>query len=497
MQHPYQCLQVLRRVGPQPVNFLLAASSYKLLNIDLSTGNVLASWSAEPLNMSTADDQPSEPLEGPPGKKRKVSEDSSRPNIIKLTTSHDGAHVVAITGEDKCVRVFAIAANGQLQHVSERSMPKRPCAVIVTDDDQTIITADKFGDVYALPLRQSQEEEDAFLAEAEIAAQKKYAPAATNLTVHTGRNRKALEAQLKQQQQQQQAQATVAKIKEPLKFKHELLLGHVSMLTDIAGITLDQQDLNAELDELGSKSQQSQSYLLTADRDEHIRVSRGQPQTHVIEGFCLGHTDFVSKICFASPQVLVSGGGDDELFVWDWIKGRLLNKVSIRDMVQAIPDHGESGDGRGREGKFAVSGIWGYPQHGKRKSSILVALEGVAALFAMDARSVHEAGKAKTMAVRLAGNVMDVAVGEGHVFVSVDNVHATGSTSSVRTDKVARLQALKVDEGWQVSSVDTATGELRGANHVGTVEVDEQEKERLGETLYGVSKLRKRGGEEQ
>ncbi|KAK7542895.1 uncharacterized protein J3D65DRAFT_615316 [Phyllosticta citribraziliensis] len=490
MQHPYQCLQVLRRVGSQPVNFLLAASSYKLLNIDLSTGNVLASWSAEPLNISTAEDQPSETPEGPPGKKRKVSQDSSRPNIIKLTTSHDGAHVVAITGEDKCVRVFAIAANGELQHVSERSMPKRPCAVIVTDDDQTIITADKFGDVYALPLLQSQEEEDAFLAEAEIAAQKKYAPAATNLTVHTGRNRKALEAQLKQQQQQRQATAT--KTKEPLKFKHELLLGHVSMLTDIAGITLDQQDLNAGLNELASKSQQSRSYLLTADRDEHIRVSRGQPQTHVIEGFCLGHKDFVSKICFASPQVLVSGGGDDELFVWDWIKGGLLNKVSIQDMVQAIPDNGESVEGGGRERNFAVSGIWGYPQDSKRKSSILVALEGVAALFAMEAHSVHEAGKTKTTVVPLAGNVMDVAVGEGHVFVSVDNVHAKGSTSTVRADKVARLQALKVDDGWQVSTVDV--GELRGANDVGTVQVDD--KDRLGETLYGISKLRKRGGEE-
>ncbi|KAK7521666.1 tRNA methyltransferase-like protein [Phyllosticta citriasiana] len=489
MQHPYQCLLVLRRVGSQPVNFLLAASSCKLLNIDLNTGNVLVSWSAEPLCSSTPEEQQSETPEGPPGKKRKVSQDSSRPNIIKLTASHDGAHVVAITGEDKCVRVFAIAASGELQHVSERCMPKRPCAVIVTEDDQTIITADKFGDVYALPLLQSQEEEDAFLAEAEVAAQKKYAPAATNLTVHTGRNRKALEAQLKQQQQ---AQATANKTKEPLKFKHELLLGHVSMLTDVAGITLDQQDLNTASNEPASKSQKSRSYLLTADRDEHVRVSRGQPQTHVIEGFCLGHKDFVSKICFASAQVLVSGGGDDELFVWDWIKGRLLNKISIQDMVQAIPNHGQSFEGDGRERNFAVSGIWGYPKDGKHKSSILVALEGIPALFAVDAHSLHEGGKTKTMAVGLAGNVIDVAVDEGHAFVSVDNVHAPGSTSTVRSDKVARLQALKVEGGLQVSTVEM--GELRGANDAGTVDVIE--KDRLGETLYGVSKLRKRGGEE-
>ncbi|KAK8254712.1 tRNA methyltransferase-like protein [Phyllosticta capitalensis] len=444
MQHPYQCLHVLRHVGSQPVNFLLAASAYKLLNIDLDSGNILASWSAEALGGLTAENQQSEASEEPPGKKRKISGDASRPSIIKLATSHDGTHAVAITGEDKSVRVFSIAASGELKHVSERSMPKRPCAVIITEDDQTIITADKFGDVYALPLLQSQEEEDAFFAEADAAAKKAYAPAATNLTVHTGRNRKALEAQLKQQQ----TQAIEVKVKEPLKFKHELLVGHVSMLTD-----------------------KSRSYLLTADRDEHIRVSRGQPQTHVIEGFCLGHKEFVSKICFASPQLLVSGGGDDELFVWNWIKGRLLNKISIQDMLQTVPGHDKSSGGGGRERNVAVSGMWAYPKDGKHKSTILVALEGVAALFAVDAGSLLDAGKTQSMAVPLSGNVIDVAVGEGQVFVAVDNVHVAGSTSTVRSDK------------------------LRGANDVGTVEVDEID--RLGETLYGVSKLRKRGGEEQ
>ncbi|KAK8197183.1 hypothetical protein IWZ00DRAFT_500074 [Phyllosticta capitalensis] len=489
MQHPYQCLHVLRHVGSQPVNFLLAASAYKLLNIDLDSGNILASWSAEALGGLTAENQQSEASEEPPGKKRKISGDASRPSIIKLATSHDGTHAVAITGEDKSVRVFSIAASGELKHVSERSMPKRPCAVIITEDDQTIITADKFGDVYALPLLQSQEEEDAFFAEADAAAKKAYAPAATNLTVHTGRNRKALEAQLKQQQ----TQAIEVKVKEPLKFKHELLVGHVSMLTDVAGITLDQQDLNAEFEASASTWQKSRSYLLTADRDEHIRVSRGQPQTHVIEGFCLGHKEFVSKICFASPQLLVSGGGDDELFVWNWIKGRLLNKISIQDMLQTVPGHDKSSGGGGRERNVAVSGMWAYPKDGKHKSTILVALEGVAALFAVDAGSLLDAGKTQSMAVPLSGNVIDVAVGEGQVFVAVDNVHVAGSTSTVRSDKAARLQALKVEEGWRVLTEDMA--KLRGANDVGTVEVDEID--RLGETLYGVSKLRKRGGEEQ
>ncbi|KAL1631594.1 tRNA (guanine-N(7)-)-methyltransferase non-catalytic subunit trm82 [Diplodia seriata] len=236
------------------------------------------------------------------------------------------------------------------------SMPKRPCAIAVTQDDQTILCADKFGDVYALPLQHTSEDEQAFATKAEQAP-KTFVPSATNLTVHTARNRKALEAQLKQQE-------TQAKSKEPLRFKHELLLGHVSMLTDLLFVTLDAEDLRAESDVPAAKPR---NYILTADRDEHIRISRGQPQSHVIEGFCLGHKEFISKMCLATPHALVSGGGDDHLFVWDWLKGRLLRKISLRDILSSIPDAGEFAGEKRRDLSIAVSGIWAVPQTAKEK----------------------------------------------------------------------------------------------------------------------------------
>lgn len=176
----------------------------------------------------------------------------------------------------------------------------------------------------------------------EEAAEKPYTPAASVLTVHSGRNRKVLEEQLKQ------ASKGPKKIKEPLKFKHELLLGHVSMLTDIVYATID-----------------SRSYIITADRDEHIRVSRGLPQAHIIEGFCQGHEEFISNLCLTKSGLLVSGGGDANLFIWNWHHYRLLEKVCIRDYVlryyraqpqlaALLPEH---------EGSFktAVSGIWSVP----------------------------------------------------------------------------------------------------------------------------------------
>ena len=109
-------------------------------------------------------------------------------------------------------------------------------------------------------------------------------------------------------------------------FEHALLLGHVSMLTAIA--------LGFREDGKGGKKE----YIITGDRDEHIRVSRGVGQAHIIESFCLGHHEFVSRLCIppGHPEVLISAGGDDDLFVWDWLHGRLLLTVDLLSCVQGV-----------------------------------------------------------------------------------------------------------------------------------------------------------------
>lgn len=199
-----------------------------------------------------------------------------------------------------------------------RVMPKRPCALALTDDDSTIIAADKFGDIYSLPLLFSNVEtpsdsKDTDIVESTKKEARPFVPAANNLTVHSQRNRLALENQKKQGNK-------VTEKLEPT-FEHKLLLGHVSMLTDVAVVNI-----------------QARSYIISSDRDEHIRVSRGIPQSHIIEGFCLGHTEFVSRLCLPSsrPNVLISGGGDNELFVWDWLSGQLLSKADVGGLVSSI-----------------------------------------------------------------------------------------------------------------------------------------------------------------
>jgi len=225
-------------------------------------------------------------------------------------------------------------------------MPKRPCAITITDDNNHILCGDKFGDVYALPLLGTDEPIPANQSTATAASSnwrkseasaapdhvevkveaKAHKPAASELTVHSGRNLRAL-----REQQLRANQHGPKKSKPATEFEHEVLLGHVSMLTDIAAVRVS-------TDAEGKGMSVSRTYILTADRDEHIRVSRGQPQAHIIENFCFGHTQFVSKLCLPQPEILVSGGGDDCLFIWDWRRGRLLRQLDMRGPLKKYWD---------------------------------------------------------------------------------------------------------------------------------------------------------------
>jgi tRNA (guanine-N(7)-)-methyltransferase subunit TRM82 len=197
-------------------------------------------------------------------------------------------------------------------------MPKRPCALSISPDDADIISGDKFGDVYSLPLLPTQEQDDAARSKADAPTSSTFTPTATEQTVHSMANRKALEAQKKQA-----TEGSASKKKDALAFAHEILLGHVSMLTDVLVAQIENDE----------GEEKPKTYILTADRDEHIRVSRGPPQAFVIEGFCLGHQEFINKLCLAEPTLLVSGGGDHELYVWHWLDFELVKKV---DLLQAV-----------------------------------------------------------------------------------------------------------------------------------------------------------------
>ncbi|ROT37300.1 hypothetical protein SODALDRAFT_334394 [Sodiomyces alkalinus F11] len=259
-----------------------------------------------------------------------------QPIITQMAVTSTGSHLLATSGHDKTIWVFEHDGNGTLTQLSQRPMPKRPNAVLISVDNKTILCGDKFGDVYTLPLLASLDgsTENTLSSRSTPApsANKAWKPEATNFTVHSQRNLKALEQQrLWAAKADQEAREGIHSDRPT--FEHNLVIGHVSLLT---AMCLAQSE--------------GRRYIITADRDEHIRVSRYMPQTHVIEGFCLGHKHFVTGLAIppARPDLLISGGGDDELFVWDWERGRLLGKFDLLGRAKRVAP---------RASKIAVSHV--------------------------------------------------------------------------------------------------------------------------------------------
>lgn len=323
-------------------------------------------------------DKPQTPVILP--KKHQDPTHQERPFIHGLTATSDHRHIVAITGSDKTIWVFEHDGAGNLKQLNHRTMPKRPCAITLTADNQTILSADKFGDVYSIPLIPSPSNNPTPAPSSRSATPSTpvFKPQANEFTVHTKRNLKALE-----NQKLGLSSRATDKPAEPT-FEHTLLLGHVSMLTAVT---------------VGSHPVTGRPYILTADRDEHIRVSRGIPeQAHIIDAFCLGHEDFVSRLCIPSsrPEILISGGGDDDIFVWDWAQGRLLSRASVIEQVQKVTPEAT---------KLAVSRLFAISDE-NGATSVFVICERVPAVFCYQL-SGHSLQHSAT--IPTAGNPLDIA----------------------------------------------------------------------------------------
>ncbi|PVG04711.1 hypothetical protein CPB86DRAFT_692525 [Serendipita vermifera] len=180
--------------------------------------------------------------------------------------------------EQKKLKVWDLRS---LHVLSSRELPKKANQVLVTKDGNTILVADKFGDVFSYPMEAPELDRPV--------ATPKQAP-------NTLEGRKSTKSH-------------------PNPSQGNLILGHTSSLTTMS-LTLDER------------------FILTADRDEHIRVSHF-PRGYDIEQYCLGHTKYISamKLPDHTPDILISGGGDKSIFFWDYLTGILLNQISIRDIV--------------------------------------------------------------------------------------------------------------------------------------------------------------------
>ncbi|SCV74994.1 BQ2448_8023 [Microbotryum intermedium] len=224
--------------------------------------------------------------------------------LIRLVACHGKRYIVS-TGEDKMLNVYeyqsntqaveedkddeqereststtTVASKSKLELRSSRELVKRANAMHVTEQGD-IIVGDKFGDVYVYTL---------------IAPPVDPTPTTPDKT----------------------------KTKAP---KVRPILGHVSMLNALVHVPAA-PDYGIPHD-----------LIVTGDRDEHVRVSR-YPQGHIIDKFLWGSQKFVTALLcipatlsFPTP-LIVSGGGDATLQVWNLATGKLLNRFGIQDSLE-------------------------------------------------------------------------------------------------------------------------------------------------------------------
>ncbi|EAU90329.1 tRNA (guanine-N7-)-methyltransferase subunit Trm82 [Coprinopsis cinerea okayama7 len=234
-------------------------------------------------------------------------EDISKAGPIQCVAVDPAFKYVATVGDDKLLKIWELEGGddvGGLKLFNSRELPKKPTGLLFTKDSQTILTSDKFGDVFSYPLVYVP------YTDAEI-AQQKADEAKDPYASHTNPS------------------------------NGTLVLGHAS-------------PLNAML--LTHSADFEEKYIITADRDEHIRVS-WYPQGYNVEMYCLGHRKFVSALHIpqSDPTVLVSGGGDPVLKVWDWMSGKQKGNVEVAEVVEPYivvkkARWGDDGENDGEEG---------------------------------------------------------------------------------------------------------------------------------------------------
>ena len=383
----------------------------------------------------------------------------------------------------------------RLELIEGRSMPKRLCSITLTRDEQAVVAADKFGDVYAIPLVLTADHDP---KKPQTTQKEKFEPSASEFTVHTKGNLEAL----RQQRQQKQANER----KEGLAFQHKLLLGHVSLLTDAV---MAQSKVDSK----------TRDFILTADRDEHIRVSR-YPQSHIIDGFCLGHREFVSKLCILpwNQDILISGGGEPSIKTWNWRATRLLHDeaLSVLSLQQGGVSIENSSEKHGSS-QSAISGIWPVFFTDSACGVVVVALEGTPGFFTC---TIDADGRIiSVITTSTHGNVLDLAVDTeaAKIFVSLDIFHLPGSmkevlpsAQDVRPFQVFRHrqergsvasghpeQPIWVEQDSTVLNTSSSSGMQRLAEDTNVVEGPSQKKRggaqrTLSEFLYGLENLRKR-----
>ncbi|KAK6338461.1 tRNA (guanine-N(7)-)-methyltransferase non-catalytic subunit trm82 [Orbilia blumenaviensis] len=342
-----------------------------------------------------------------------------QPNYIGQLVPIPGRNLLAVTTLED--KTLRLLNLETLENVKEWVLHKRPSSITLTQS--TILVGDKFGDVFGYEIPTSAEVEE--VSEA------------------------------------------------------KLLLGHVSLLTTLTTATSSSPRESVQNGSSGNEKR----YIITADRDEHIRITN-YPLTHVIHGFCLGHTAFVNRLLITKDNLLVSGGGDDWLGLWDWKQGKLLQRVDIKSQIDTMLSH--------EDAKALTEKLRGYNKKRKRREEgepevdITIAVTEIAEVDGREVVLVLEGVPAILRYKYTAEGRLEYA---GYV-------KAAGSVTSLAVDGSRVYFGADSSDGSLVSYVDLTQGEataqdfLEGAPFEAQL-IEEGDVDAVNERLYTAEAFRK------
>lgn len=213
------------------------------------------------------------------------------------------------------------------------------------------------------------------------------------------------------------------------------VLGHVSMLTDL---TLVKHD--------------SQEYLITADRDEHIRIS-SYPKGYIIKSFLFGHEQFVNTLLVPQfqPNVLISGGGDDYIMSWDWTTGAKLDKFDVRSLVQLDEIHLAPSKFQNEQGDLSEICVAQLVEL-RSISSIAVLVESTKCVLILKLDSDGKLSLHKC--VEFSDKVISITCSNNNIIVSLDNENESELLKSIDVSTLEIVQDDTLGKITQNSSVE-------------------------------------------
>lgn len=134
-QHPFQCLEYVKRQSEGQQDLMIATAGHHLFSYAASNGQRLHVWPQkvnEPASTSDSQVPPEKRRKLSPGLEQKDGNNSQQKgnndstpawsNIPILVVTQDNKHIVAVTAEDKCIRVFNLSDDGEFQELSSRSV---------------------------------------------------------------------------------------------------------------------------------------------------------------------------------------------------------------------------------------------------------------------------------------------------------------------------------------------------------------------------------------